>query len=74
MAKFKYVAMDATGKEHKGIIDAESEADAGAKLKQQSMIPTSITQEASAKKKKMIRMIDRNSLKPKAKLSVVVIE
>jgi type IV pilus assembly protein PilC len=52
MAKFKYVAMDATGKEHKGIIEAESEADAGAQLKQQSMIPTSITQEASAKKKK----------------------
>ena len=52
MAKFKYVAMDATGKEHKGIIDAESEADAGAKLKQQSMIPTSITQEAGTKKKK----------------------
>ena len=26
MAKFKYVAMDASGKEHKGLIEAESEA------------------------------------------------
>jgi type IV pilus assembly protein PilC len=56
MAKFEYIAMDATGKEKKGVIEAESQSDATAKLKQQNMIPTSVTQQGgkskSVKKKK----------------------
>jgi type IV pilus assembly protein PilC len=44
MGKFSYVAMDAAGKEKKGTIDAENEADAASKLKNQGLFPTSISQ------------------------------
>jgi type IV pilus assembly protein PilC len=42
MAKFQYVAVDSGGKEHKGQIDAENQQEAGGKLKQMGLFPTSI--------------------------------
>ncbi len=44
MPKYQYVAMDNQGKEHKNKIDAENETEAGAKLKQMGLFPTSITE------------------------------
>ncbi|MBN2451454.1 MAG: type II secretion system F family protein [Lentisphaeria bacterium] len=42
MARFQYVAVDSGGKEHKGSIDAENQQEAGSKLKQMGLFPTSI--------------------------------
>jgi type IV pilus assembly protein PilC len=42
MPKFDYVAMDASGKETKGSITADSEAEAQNQLKNQGLFPTSI--------------------------------
>jgi len=42
MARFQYVAVDAGGKEHKGQLDAENQQEAGVKLKQMGLFPTSI--------------------------------
>ena len=42
MARFQYVAVDSGGKEHKGQIDAENQQEAGAKLKQMGLFPTSV--------------------------------
>jgi type II secretory pathway component PulF len=42
MTTYKYSAMDAQGKEHKGLIDGENESDANARLKEQGLFPTSI--------------------------------
>jgi type IV pilus assembly protein PilC len=44
MPKFNYVAMDGNGKERKGNINAETDNEAVAKLKDQGLFPTSITQ------------------------------
>jgi type IV pilus assembly protein PilC len=44
MPKFNYVAMDGNGKERKGNINAETDNEAVAKLKEQGLFPTSITQ------------------------------
>ncbi len=42
MPRFQYVAMDGSGKEQKGRIEADNEQDAGNKLKQMGLFPTSI--------------------------------
>jgi len=42
MSKFSYTAMDGNGKEQKGRIEAGSEDDAGQKLKERGLFPTSI--------------------------------
>ena len=63
MAKFQYNAMDGRGKETKGTIEASSEKDAGEKLKEQGLFPTSLSEvsggggraKAKAKKKKKKR-------------------
>jgi type IV pilus assembly protein PilC len=44
MPKFNYVAMDGNGKERKGNINAETDNEAVAKLKEQGLFPTSITE------------------------------
>ncbi len=44
MPTYQYSAMDAQGKERKGRIDAENENAANAKLKEQGLFPTSITE------------------------------
>ncbi len=44
MPRFHYTAMDGRGKEQKGRIDAESEQDAAAKLKQMGLFPTSMSE------------------------------
>ncbi|MFW6414648.1 MAG: type II secretion system F family protein, partial [Verrucomicrobiota bacterium] len=50
MPTFQYIAMDGSGKEQKGRIDASSQQDAASKLKQQGLFATSITEAKSAKK------------------------
>lgn len=50
MPKFDYVAMDGAGKEQKGTIQAESEADAQSQLKNQGLFPTSINAAKSVEK------------------------
>ena len=42
MPKFQYTAMDSSGKEKKGTIEAENEQAVGAALKEEGMFPTSI--------------------------------
>lgn len=42
MARFQYVAVDSGGKEHKGQIEAENQQEAGSKLKQMGLFPTSV--------------------------------
>lgn len=44
MPTFRYIATDTRGKERRGTIDADSEKDAFAKLKEQQMYPSSISQ------------------------------
>ena len=44
MPRFHYTAMDGRGKEQKGRIEAESEQDAAAKLKQMGLFPTSMSE------------------------------
>ena len=44
MPRFHYTAMDGRGKEQKGRLDAETEQDAAAKLKQMGLFPTSISE------------------------------
>ncbi|PKO26241.1 MAG: type II secretion system F family protein [Betaproteobacteria bacterium HGW-Betaproteobacteria-8] len=45
MAKFKYIAVDAQGKERKGVIEAEDSRSATAALRQQSLFVAEIEQE-----------------------------
>lgn len=54
MAKFSYVAMDGQGKEKKGQVQAETEAEAIKSLKDQGLFPTSISEakEGAGKKAK----------------------
>jgi type IV pilus assembly protein PilC len=51
MAQFQYSAMDGSGKEKKGKIDAENEQAAGVLLKEQGLFPTSIKPMKGAAKK-----------------------
>jgi len=51
MPKFEYIAMDARGKERKGRVDADTEQDAGSKLKGMGLYPTKISQARSKNKK-----------------------
>lgn len=44
MAKFRFVALDAQGKETEGILDAESQARAVALIKEKNFFPTSVVQ------------------------------
>lgn len=50
MATFQYTAMDSTGKEKKGKLDAESEQAVASALKEQGMFPTSIKEVKGATK------------------------
>ena len=52
MPKFDYVAMDGSGKEKKGTIEAGNEAEAQNQLKNQGLFPTSINEAKSVEKKK----------------------
>jgi type IV pilus assembly protein PilC len=51
MAQFQYTAMDSAGKEQKGKIDAGSEKEVAAKLKDMGLFPTSIKEIKGAVKK-----------------------
>jgi type IV pilus assembly protein PilC len=51
MPRFNYTAMDGRGKEQKGKIEAESEQEAVAQLKQKGLFPTSMTAGKGAKAK-----------------------
>lgn len=48
MAKFSYEAVDKTGKQKNGIIEAVSDGDAREKLRGQGLFPTTITQKGGA--------------------------
>ena len=50
MAKFAYEAVDKTGKQKSGIIDANSDGEAREKLRAQGLFPTTISQKGKAKK------------------------
>ncbi|MFW5996439.1 MAG: type II secretion system F family protein [Lentisphaeria bacterium] len=50
MPTFQYIAMDGSGKEQKGRIDASNQQDAATQLKQQGLFATSITEAKSSKK------------------------
>lgn len=50
MAKFSYEAVDKTGKQKSGIIDANSDSEAREKLRAQGLFPTTISQKGKAKK------------------------
>ncbi|MCM8537126.1 MAG: type II secretion system F family protein [Lentisphaeraceae bacterium] len=52
MAKFQYTAMDSRGKETKGVLEADSEQDATAQLKDKGLYPTNISESGAKKKKK----------------------
>jgi len=49
MARFQYIAMDGSGKEQKGRIEADTEQEAGNKLKQMGLFPTSIVKRGGGK-------------------------
>lgn len=51
MAKFTYEAVDKTGKQKNGVIDANSDAEARDKLKAQGLYPTTMSQQGKAPKK-----------------------
>jgi len=50
MATFQYTAMDGSGKEQKGSIEADNQQDAAAKLKQKGLFATSISESKAASK------------------------
>ena len=62
MANYKYEAMDHSGAEVTGTIDAESEAEAQQLIRDQDLFVTKITEEGRKKKKK-----DKDAKKPAAK-------
>jgi len=49
MSKFAYTALDSGGKEFRGVVDVESEADVAAILKQKGLLPTSVKRMDSSK-------------------------
>ncbi len=50
MLKFNYVAMDSKGKEVKGIVEATSLQDAGARIREKGLFPTDISDASQDKK------------------------
>jgi len=52
MAKFKYVALDAKGAEVQGVIEAEKQTMALARIREQGYFPTRVEEVGGAKKKK----------------------
>ena len=51
MGSFKYYALDAQGQERKGTIEAESENEANARLREKGLYPTGIAKDRSNKRR-----------------------
>ena len=49
MAIFQYIALDAKGEQTTGTVEADSEADAVAKLRTQGLYPTQVVQDGKGK-------------------------
>jgi type IV pilus assembly protein PilC len=70
MPRFTYVALDARGQESAGVIDAETQAEAVAQIRQAGFFPKSVTEEGKGAKRKAAKTGEPSLAKKEIKINI----
>jgi type IV pilus assembly protein PilC len=74
MPRFHYVALDARGQESSGVIDAGSQTEAVAQLRQSGYFPKSVTDESKAPKSKAAKAPKASGARKEIKINIPFLE
>ena len=74
MPRFHYVALDARGQESSGVIDAGSQTEAVAQLRQSGYFPKSVTDESKAPKSKAAKAPKASAARKEIKINIPFLE
>ena len=74
MPRFHYVALDARGQESSGVIDAGSQTEAVAQLRQSGYFPKSVTDESKAPKSKAAKAPKASAARKEIKINLPFLE
>lgn len=74
MPRFNYVALDARGQESSGVLEAGSQAEAVAQLRQSGYFPKSVTDESKAPKSKAAKAPKASAARKEIKINIPFLE